>query len=141
MVDAPRDRVHALRRQAEQLDRAPADELARHDHRVCVAGGTLVRPGPPQALGPREELRVVEVLKVVNRHGRRQIERRERDREGIVDRIEAGNLYDAETGYAAAISSDDDSFAGQAPMQPSVNAGPSSPVAGTPVGLLLNPGL
>ena len=55
--------------------------------------------------------------------------------------VEAGNLYDAETGYAAAISSDDDSFAGQAPMQPSVNAGPSSPVAGTPVGLLLNPGL
>ena len=54
--------------------------------------------------------------------------------------IEAGNLYDAETCYAAAAASDDDGIPDQPPMQPSVNAGPSSPVAGTPVGLLLNPG-
>ena len=54
--------------------------------------------------------------------------------------VEAGNLYDAETCYAAAISSDDDRVPDQAPRHPSVNAGPSSPVAGTPTGFLLNPG-
>ena len=54
--------------------------------------------------------------------------------------IEARRLDDAETRYAAAISSDDSTVTDEAPIQPSVNSGPASPAPGTPIGLLLNPG-
>ena len=76
VVDAPGNGVHALRRQTEQLDRAAADELAGHDYRIGVAGGAFVRPRPPEPLGPRKELGVVEMLQVVNRHDCRQVQRR-----------------------------------------------------------------
>ena len=76
MVDAPRDRVHPLRRQPQQLDRATADELARDDHRVGASRGLLVRAGAKQPLGTREELGMVEVLEVVHRDHGRNVERR-----------------------------------------------------------------
>ena len=90
MVDAPGDRVHVLRRQPQQLDRAAADELARDDHGIRGAGRPLVRARPPQPLGAREELGMVEVLEVVHGHDGRHVERRQRDRERVVDEIEAG---------------------------------------------------
>src|SRR4029079_13830177 len=77
VVDAPRDRVDALRRDAEQLDRAPPDELARHDHGVGLARRPLVRASPEETLGAREELRMVEMLQVVHGHRRREREPRQ----------------------------------------------------------------
>ena len=88
VVDAPRDRVDALRRDAEQLDRAPPDELARHDHGVGLSRRPLVRARSEEPLGAREELGMVEVLQVVHRHRRRDLERRQRDRERVVDGVE-----------------------------------------------------
>ena len=52
----------------------------------------------------------------------------------------SADLDDAETRYAAAISSDDSTVTDEAPIQPSANSGPASPAPGTPIGLLLNPG-
>ena len=74
VVEAPRDRVHALRLEAEELDRPPAHELARHDHDVRVARRALVHARAEHPLGAREELGVVEVLEVVHGHGRGEVE-------------------------------------------------------------------
>ena len=90
VVDAPRDRVDALGRDPQQLDRTAADELARHDHGVRVAGGALVRSRPEEPLGPREELGMIQMLEVVDGHGRGELERRQRNRERVVDGVQAG---------------------------------------------------
>ena len=88
VVDTPGDRVHVLRWEPEQLDRPAADELARHDHGVGLPGRALVRARPEEPLGAREELWVVEVLEVVDRHHGRDVERGQGDRQRVVDGVE-----------------------------------------------------
>ena len=88
VVDTPRDRVHPLRRDAEQLDRPSPDELTRHDHRVGLARRPLMRASTEEPLRAREELGMVEVLEVVHRHHRRDLQRRQRDRQWIVDGVQ-----------------------------------------------------
>ena len=80
--------MHLLGREPQQLDCATPDELARDDHGVGASRGPLVHAGAKEPLGAREELGMVEVLQVVHRDRGRDVERRERDRERVVDSVE-----------------------------------------------------
>ena len=88
VVEPVVDHAHAVGIEAEALDRPLADGRARHDHPV---GGPRRQVVPGAAEGtdtPRDELGVVEVQHVVQRHDARPPGQRHGHRERIVDEVE-----------------------------------------------------
>ena len=87
VVDPVRDDVDERRIQLEQLERAAANELARHDHRRCGAGGAVVRYAPERAARRAEELGQIAMLHIVESHDRGRFRRRHGDRERVVHHV------------------------------------------------------
>ncbi len=88
VVDAERDRVDALGRDAEPLDHAPAHELAVDNDDVSVARRALIREAAVGALGAAEELGQVEVLEIEERDNARCVDLRHGDRERVVEHVD-----------------------------------------------------
>ena len=92
MVDRERDDVDTRRVEVEGVARALAHELARHDHGGGRARGAVVGEASERAARRPEELRQVAVLDVVERHDRRHLHARGRNRQRIVDDVELRDL-------------------------------------------------
>ena len=88
MVDRVWDDVDAVGIEIEQLDGAPANELARDDHGRGSAGSAVVGDAPERPARRAEELREIAMLRVVQGHDRRRLRPRRRHRQRVVKDVE-----------------------------------------------------
>ena len=92
VVDRVRDDVHAARVEIQQLDGAPAHELARHDDRGRATRRPVVGDAPERPARRAEELGKVAMLRVVQRDDGRRLRSRRGDGQRVVEDVELGDL-------------------------------------------------